>query len=105
MKRRLVLSPRADQDIDEQFTYFAEHDPATAMRFYDAAFRTFNDLLLQPFQGATRKFRHKALADLRIWFIQGFEKHLIFYQVTERRLLVVRVLHSSRNLEDILEEP
>ncbi len=50
MKRRLLISPRANQDIDEQFAYLAEENFATAVQFYDAAFQTFDDLLLRPFK-------------------------------------------------------
>ena len=72
------------------------------MQFYDAAFQTFDDLLLTPFKGAAREFAHAELADLRLWFVQGFEKCLIFYRVTDGAVMIVRVLHSSRDLESIL---
>jgi len=102
MKRRLLISPRANQDIDEQFAYLAQENLATAVQFYDAAFQTFDDLLLRPFKGAAREFAHAELADLRLWFVQGFEKCLIFYRVTDSAVMIVRVLHSSRDLENML---
>jgi toxin ParE1/3/4 len=104
MKRRLFVSPRADQDIDEQFAYIAQDDLATAVRFLEAASQTFDDLLALPFKGTVRHFTRAELADLRLWFVQGFEKHLIFYRVTSEAVIIVRVLHSSRNLERVLKE-
>lgn len=44
------------------------------------------------------------LFGLRRWPIQGFEKHLIFYLVFENTIDIVRVLHSARDIEGILEE-
>lgn len=102
MKRRLYVSPRADQDIDEQFAYIAQADLDAALRFYDAAFETFDSLLQMPLKGALRHFQNPRLPTLRLWFVQGFEKHLIFYQVQPEIIEIVRVLHASRDIEQLL---
>jgi toxin ParE1/3/4 len=43
------------------------------------------------------------LADLRVWRIEGFEKHLIFYRQTPDGIDVVRILHGARDIDSVLE--
>lgn len=35
--------------------------------------------------------------------VAGFEKHLIFYQANDTELRVIRMLHSSRDIESIFK--
>ena len=43
------------------------------------------------------------LEGLRVWRIQGFEKHLIFYRPVADGIEIVRVLHGARDLDRLLE--
>jgi toxin ParE1/3/4 len=36
--------------------------------------------------------------------VAGFAKHLIFYQSSERKILVLRVVHGARDLESLFSE-
>ena len=44
MKKCIVITPRASQDIDEQFAYIAQNNPDAALRFFDAVRHTFAKL-------------------------------------------------------------
>jgi len=57
-----------------------------------------------PQMGTPRQFRNSRLIGLRMWRVPGFEKHLIFYRVTEGGIEVVRVLHGARDIQRILDD-
>lgn len=102
MKKELVVSPRADSDVDNHFDYIAENNLDAATRFYDSAYETFDALLLQPFVGKAKQFRRKELKNLRMWFVKDFNHYLIFYTVSDEAVEIIRVLHSSRDIEKAL---
>jgi toxin ParE1/3/4 len=102
MTLRLVLKPQADRDINNQFEYIANDNLEAAIRFYEAAFRAFDVLLTNPHIGPARDFEDPELKDIRIWLVKGFEKHLIFYRATDELVEIVRVLHTSRDIDSIL---
>ncbi len=102
---RLIIKPRATEDLREQFDYYEEQASLeTALRFLDAAQASFEDLLRMPGSGVRRETGNLALQNLRQWRVRGFEAILIFYQVTEEALFIVRVLHGARDLDAILDE-
>jgi len=102
MKRRLFIKPEADRDINNQFTYIADDNLEAAIRFYEAAFASFNLLLANPFVGPARPFDSPQLMDIRLWFVTDFHKYLIFYRVTNEFVEIVRVLHSARDIDRIM---
>jgi len=102
MKWRLALKPQADRDINNQFEYIAKDNLEAAIRFYEAAFRSFDVLLTNPNIGPSRDFEDPVLKDIRIWLVKGFEKYLIFYRATDDLVEVLRVLHAARDIDSIL---
>jgi toxin ParE1/3/4 len=103
MTAQYRVLPSADRDLDEQAAYLAsEASLDAALRFYDAAAVTFGKLAAMPGLGERRESVNPRLADLRIWRIEGFEKHLIFYRPVEDGIEIVRVLHGARDIARIL---
>ena len=102
MTWRLALKPQADRDITNQFDYIAKDNLEAAIRFYEAAFRTFDVLLTNPHIGPARDFKDPQLTDVRIWLVKGFDKYLIFYRATDERVEILRVLHAARDIDNIL---
>lgn len=41
---------------------------------------------------------------LRMWFVPGFEKCLIFYVERSEEVLILRIIHSSRDYSKVIEE-
>ncbi len=39
-----------------------------------------------------------------MWFVQGFERHLIFYRVLDDEVEILRVLHAARDIEGIFDD-
>jgi toxin ParE1/3/4 len=104
MTWRLTLTPQADRDINNQFEYIAKDNLEAAIRFYEAAFKTFDVLRTNPNIGPAREFENSELKDIRMWLVQGFEKYLIFYHTTDERVEIVRVLHAARDIDSVLSD-
>ena len=104
MKLELFLMPKAESDIDEHFAYIARNNVDKARAFDQAVFSTFDRLCEAPFLGSGREYMNPNLYGLRMWFVKGFEKYLIFYRPFGNYIEIVRVLHSSQNRDLILSE-
>jgi len=96
--------PAADLDLDAQAGYLAEHAGLeTALRFYDAAATSFEQIARMPGIGQLWQSARLRPSELRIWRIEGFDRHLIFYPVTTDHIEIVRILHGARDLRNVLE--
>ena len=105
MKLDLFLLPRAQADLDSHCIYLAENaDIETALRFDQAAFASFNRLCEMPLVGSEREYLNLRLHELRMWPVNSFDHYLIFYRVLDNAIQVVRVLHSSRDIEGIISD-
>ena len=84
MTPRVSVLPAADRDIDGQAEYLMrEASLETALRFYDATAATFDKLARMPGMGERRESSNPHLAGLRVWRIDGFPNHLLFYRPVE----------------------
>ena len=99
------LSPQADQDIDEQFSYLVDQASLdVALRFLEATQEAFQTLVQMPEMGAKRNFRNPMLEGLRMWPIKGFQRYLVFYRPTDNGIDVIRVLHAARDIGSLLDQ-
>ena len=96
--------PAADRDLDDQAVYLAtEASLETALRFYDAASTTFGKIASTPGIGERWPSANPRLDGLRVWRIEGFEKHLIFYRMADDGIEIIRILHGARDIDTVLE--
>jgi toxin ParE1/3/4 len=102
MTKRIVITPRASQDIDEHFAYIAQNNSDAALRFFDAVRHTFAKLAQMSGMGRLYPVSNPRLEGLRKWSVKGFEKHLIFYLSFDDYIEIVRILHAARDIEVIL---
>jgi toxin ParE1/3/4 len=101
---RYHVRPSADLDLDGHAEYLArEASLETALRFYDAAASTFENLTRMPGVGERRESSNPRLAGLRVWRIDGFPKHLIFYRPMDSGIEIIRVLNGARDIDSVLE--
>ena len=56
-----------------------------------------------PLIGTERNYSNHKLFGIRLWFVKGFEKYLIFYQVFGNYIEIVRVLHTAQDTDSILD--
>ena len=104
MTRLYQVLPAADRDLDDQAAYLAmQASLDIALRFYDAAATTFSHITGMPGIGERWPSTNPRLADMRVWRIEGFENHLIFYRATVDGIDIIRVLHGARDIESLLE--
>ncbi len=96
--------PAADRDLDDQASYLAAVGSLElALRFYDAASATFATIAGMPAVGERWRSDNPRLAELRVWPVAGFEKHLIFYRPVVEGIEIVRVVHGPRDIDGVLE--
>ena len=100
-----VVRPRAEDDILRQFRYYLLQDGAldVATRFLNAVDTSIASICKMPHMGAVKRLRNPALSGRRFSPVDGFEDILIFYLVQRDTLRVVRVLHGSRDVNNILK--
>ena len=88
------LRPAADADLDNHARYIAEDNLEAALRFYDQARQTFDDLVAMPRMGIPYASDEPRLTGLRFFPIKTFPNHLVFYRPSADGIEVVRILHS-----------
>ncbi len=91
--KRAILSPKAQEDLDEIWLYIARDSPAAATRFIERLCAKCNFIEGSPGIGRQRA---ELAPDLRS-FPTG--KYLIFYRIAKRGIEVARILHGHRNIE------
>ncbi|WP_322112156.1 type II toxin-antitoxin system RelE/ParE family toxin [Anabaena sp. PCC 7938] len=74
------------------------------MKFFDATRQTFSQIAQLPGIGAVYDIGNPRLMGLRKWAVKGFEKHLIFYLQRDEYIEIVRLIHSARDISQILAE-
>lgn len=104
MRKRIVITPKADRDLDEQFTYIAHDSLESALRYLDAVEDAFDKIADMPRIGRTCQFDRRDFSGIRRWPVPRFERHVIFYQATERSIEVVRILHTARDIDAVFSE-
>jgi toxin ParE1/3/4 len=101
MSFEVYKRPQAERDIEECFVYIAEDNFDIGVMFLVAVEDSLEQLVQFPLIGKKRDFSNFRFQEIRMWQVKAFEKYLIFYQVIESRIEIIRVLHSARNLEDL----
>jgi toxin ParE1/3/4 len=80
--------------------YLRSRNPTAARAFLQAAYDTFEFLVLNP--GAGRQRGDLGYEGLRSWRVKGFHRYLIFYRQSPDRIQIWRVLHGSQDLQQRL---
>lgn len=92
---KIVKLPQALVDLVETADYLAGGAPEVADRFFDAFEATLDDIVKTPKIGSIRKFRNEV--DIRMWFVRGFEKSLVFYTENTDEIVILRIIHAARD--------
>ncbi|MDY7002568.1 MAG: type II toxin-antitoxin system RelE/ParE family toxin [Cyanobacteriota bacterium] len=101
MTRKVVIRPKASDDLDEQFAYIAEDNMDAGLRFFDATRETISQLAKMP--GIGSPVQNASLAGLRKRAVKGFNKYLIFYLTQDNYIEVIRILHAARDIPTVLD--
>lgn len=99
---KIVKTPQALTDLIEIADFIARDDLDVAERFFDSFDETIEILAQTPEIGSRKEMT--GYNNLRMWFVKGFEKCLIFYTESADELVIVRIVHSSRDYNRIFED-
>ena len=89
-------------DILEQADWYeAQADRRLAERWERSVTSVLLRISQRPATGKLCKFQSDELAGTRRAPVSGFPKHLVFYQVHEQEVFVLRVVHGARDLESL----
>ena len=100
MDSRYTLTDRADADLFEISLYLARQGSIdTAERFIDAVHLQFERLVDHPGMGRAREELAPGLRSIP----EG--KYVIFYRSTQEGILIVPVLHGSRDAKRVFKGP
>lgn len=92
---RIYLSPQAEDDIADITHYIALDNPYAAQDWYDELKFKFEMLSEFPLTGVDRS---QLRTNLRIF---PFKKYIILYQIKDKQIEIIRVVHSARDLENL----
>jgi toxin ParE1/3/4 len=97
---RYVVLPNADRDLDDEADYLVkEAGLEVGLSFLAAAQETFRLLASQPDMGWHCRLKNPALASVRMFRVRRFERFLIFYRPAPESIQILRVIHSSQDLD------
>lgn len=91
--------PVAVDDLVSIFDWIANDNPANAATFIDKLDQDIGSLAIHPFLGRLPKDDKLKNAGYRVLVV---ESYLAFYVVRGTTVEIHRVVHGSRNLDDIL---
>jgi plasmid stabilization system protein ParE len=105
MKKSITRTPQSEEDAYETYRYIALDSVDAAEAYFDALFDTFDKLLEHPKLGAVVEEAEGELRGLRLIPVSSkFRKHLVFYLPKVKSIHIVRILHSSRDIEPLFAE-
>jgi plasmid stabilization system protein ParE len=97
---RRDAAKRAIIDIAD---YLAKDSILVGARFIDAVERTLKFLADSPEIGGLWESDHPRLQGVRVWTVDGFPNHLLFYRATPDGIDLILVCHGAQNLDSLVE--
>ncbi len=101
MTYEIFKRPQAERDIEECFVFIAEDNLDIGVSFLVAVEDSLEQLVRFPLLGKGKDFQNKQFQNVRMWRVKGYESYLIFYIVSENTIEVIRMLHNSRDIENL----
>ncbi|MBI3597237.1 MAG: type II toxin-antitoxin system RelE/ParE family toxin [Nitrospirae bacterium] len=93
------LLPIAEQDLEEIIDYIAADRPTAAYELADRIEKNLQRLASHPHLGKIPDDEKLSGMGYRFLII---EDYLIFYTVRARTVLIHRIIHGARNIQDLL---
>lgn len=102
--KKLLLRPKASEDIDEHFLRIAEDNPVIALEVVSSIEEALKRIQQHPEIGSPRYASTPLLKGIRMWPLTEFRNYLIFYLEHEDSLEVIRILYGTRDIPEALTE-
>jgi toxin ParE1/3/4 len=103
MTKKILITPKANQDLDDCFAYISQNNPEIALQFFDSTRITIAQIARMPGIGSIFTTNDNRLQDLRKWSVKDFRKYLIFYVDREDVIEIVRILYAARDITSIFD--
>ncbi|MCY7367610.1 MAG: type II toxin-antitoxin system RelE/ParE family toxin [Chamaesiphon sp.] len=103
MTKKIVITPKASQDLDDCFACISQDNPATALQFFDSTRLTIAQIARMPGIGSIFTTNNNRLQELRKWSVKDFRKYLIFYIDREDVVEIVRIIYATRDISSIFD--
>jgi plasmid stabilization system protein ParE len=99
VRKKLIAQPRAEFDLIRHYLYLAERNPPKAERFWKEVHAAMKSIAAKPRRGTA--LAHPSFPNQELRFVKpsGFPNHFLIYQVTDAGALLLRILHSSQNVD------
>jgi toxin ParE1/3/4 len=102
MSRKVIQRAEAQEDLAEAFAYIGQDSLDAALKFVNAAKKTFGQLATMPGIGERFRSAKPELAEVRRIGISGFRNYQVYYRAIDDGIEVLRILHGARDAERIL---
>jgi toxin ParE1/3/4 len=111
MTKKIVITPKASQDLDDCFAYISQDNPEIALQFFDSTRLTIlfqrgfanAQIARMPRIGSIFVTDNNRLQNLRKWSVKDFRRYLIFYIDRDEVVEIVRILYATRDINSILD--
>jgi toxin ParE1/3/4 len=103
MTKKILITPKANQDLDDCFAYISQDNPEMALQFFDSTRITIAQIARMPGIGSIFTTNDNRLRELRKWSVKDFRKYLIFYIDREDVVEIVRILYATREISSIFD--
>jgi toxin ParE1/3/4 len=103
MTKKILITPKANQDLDDCFAYISQNNLEMALQFFDSTRITIAQIAIMPGIGSIFTTKDNRLQDLRKWSVKDFRKYLIFYIDREDVVEIVRILYATRDISSIFD--
>ena len=90
-----IITPEAEEDIEEILAYIARDDFEASVNLYVHMTDVFEMLGENPFAG---RVRDELKEEMRSF---PFGSYLIFYRIWAGKIAIARVLHCARDLDEL----
>ncbi|PQO27464.1 type II toxin-antitoxin system RelE/ParE family toxin [Blastopirellula marina] len=94
-RAELIKSPQSMIDLFEIAKYLVDQDPELGYRFLARAEETMELLASSPLIG--EPFAIPGQPNLRAKLVREFKRYVIYYRSSTQRVVIIRVLHGSRD--------
>lgn len=97
------LTSDAENDLNLIWDSIAHDNVDAANRVLEKLQHAMETLAEMPEMAQKRPGLSKIYPNLRLWPLPDYPSYLVFYLPIEDGILVIRVLHGARKIEDIIE--
>jgi toxin ParE1/3/4 len=104
MASHILRRPQVRREVVDLADHTSHDSFEVAIRFLEAVERTFEFLATNREVGQVCGFANPSATGLRVWPVDGFRNHLVFYRATADGVEIVRVLHGARDFEVLFGE-